>query len=87
MLMKVEGMICGYAERKGKEGKIYRSVDVYVKGKEPGNLRLNIGEEYLGLIEPCKQAEGKQGRVSVEMRKFDQTGKHFFDLTGVEVLK
>ena len=42
MMVKVEGNVQGYVERKGKENRVYRSVDVYVKGKDPGNLRLNI---------------------------------------------
>lgn len=87
MLVKVEGSVSGYVERKGKEGKIFRSVDVYVKGKEPGNLRLNISDDHLSLVEVCKQSEGKQARASVEVRKFEQTGKVFFDLTGLELLK
>lgn len=87
MMLKAEGMICGYSERKGKDLKVYRSVDLYVKGREPGSLRLNISDEYLPLVELCKQSEGKQGRANVEIRKFDQTGKHFFDLTGLEVVK
>ncbi len=87
MLVKVEGSISGYVERKGKEGKVFRSVDMYVKGKDPGNFRLNIPEESLSLVEVCKQSEGKQGRASVEMRKFEQTGRIFFDLTALEILK
>ena len=27
------------------------------------------------LIEICKQAEGKQARASIEVRKFEQTGR------------
>jgi predicted DNA-binding protein (UPF0278 family) len=87
MLVKVEGSVSGYVERKGKEGKVFRSVDVYVKGKDPGNLRLNIPEESLALVEVCKQHEGKHARASVELRKFEQTGKIFFDLTALEILK
>ncbi len=87
MMVKVEGSVSGYVERKGKERKIFRSVDVYVKGKDPGNLRLNISEEHLNLVDLCKQSEGKQARASVEVRKFEQTGKIFFDLTGLEILK
>jgi len=87
MMVKVEGSVSGYVERKSKDGKLFRSVDVYVKGKDPGNLRLNIGEEHLSLVEVCKQSEGKHARASVEIRKFEQTGKIFFDLTGLEVLK
>ncbi len=87
MLVKVEGSVSGYVERKGKEGKVYRSVDVYVKGKDPGNLRLNIPADSLNLVEVCKQAEGKQGRASVELRKFEQTGRIFFDLTALEIVK
>lgn len=87
MLVKVEGSVSGYVERKSKEGKVFRSVDVYVKGKDPGNLRLNIPEESYQLVEVCKQAEGKQGRASVEIRKFEQTGKVFFDLVALELVK
>jgi hypothetical protein len=87
MLVKVEGSVQGYVERKSKEGKIFRSVDVYVKGKDPGNLRLNIPEEHFALVEVCKQSEGKQGRASVELRKFEQTGRIFFDLTALEIIK
>ena len=87
MLVKVEGSVQSYVERRGKEGKVFRSVDVYVKGKEPGTLRLNIPEEHHNLIEVCKQSEGKRGIAAVEIRKFEQTGRVFFDLTGLEILK
>jgi hypothetical protein len=87
MMVKAEGSVQGYVERKGKEDRVYRSMDLYVKGKDPGNLRLNIPEEHQHLIEICKQSEGMQARASVEIRKFEQTGKIFFDLTGLEILK
>ena len=87
MMVKAEGSVQGYVERKGKENRVYRSMDLYVKGKDPGNLRLNIPEEHQNLIELCKQSEGKQARASVEIRKFEQTGKIFFDLTALEILK
>ena len=83
MMVKAEGSVQGYVERKGKENRVYRSMDLYVKGKDPGNLRLNIPEEHHNLIEICKQSEGKQARASVEIRKFEQTGKIFFDLVGL----
>jgi hypothetical protein len=41
-------------------------MDLYVKGKDPGNLRLNIPEEHHNLIEVCKQSEGKQARISTD---------------------
>ena len=87
MMVKAEGSVQGYVERKGKENRVYRSMDLYVKGKDPGNLRLNIPEEHHNLIEVCKQSEGKQARASVEIRKFEQTGKIFFDLVALELLK
>ena len=87
MMVKVEGNVQGYMERKGKEGKVFRSVDVYVKGKDPGNLRLNIPEEHQQLVEVCKQSEGKRATASVEIRKFEQTGRIFFDLTALDVHK
>ncbi len=87
MMVKAEGSVQGYVERKGKENRVYRSLDLYVKGKDPGNLRLSIPEEHHALIEVCKQSEGKQARASVEIRKFEQTGKIFFDLTALEILK
>lgn len=87
MMVKAEGSVQGYVERKGKENRVYRSMDLYVKGKDPGNLRLNIPEDHQHLIEICKQSEGKQARASVEIRKFEQTGKIFFDLTALEILK
>jgi len=87
MMVKAEGSVQGYVERKGKENRVYRSMDLYVKGKDPGNLRLNIPEEHQNLIELCKQSEGKQARASVEIRKFEQTGKIFFDLVALELLK
>lgn len=87
MMVKAEGSVQGYVERKGKENRIYRSMDLYVKGKDPGNLRLNIPEEHHNLIEVCKQSEGKQARASVEIRKFELTGKIFFDLVALEILK
>ena len=87
MLVKIEGSVSGYVERKSREGKVFWSMDVYVKGKDPGNLRLNIPEDQHQLVEICKQAEGKQGRASVEIRKFEQTGKVFFDLVALELVK
>ena len=86
-LKVIQGSVQGYVERKGKENRVYRSMDLYVKGKDPGNLRLNIPEEHMNLIEICKQLEGKQARALVEIRKFEQTGKIFFDLTALEILK
>jgi len=87
MQVKAEGAVQGYVERRSREGKVFRSVDLYVKGKDPGILRLGIPEDQMSLIEVCKQAEGKQARVSIELRKFEQTGRMFFDLSGLEVLK
>ncbi len=81
MLVKAEGTVSGYVERKSKDGKVFRSVDLYVKGKDPGNLRLNIPDDSPGLVELCKQSENKPARASIELRKFEQTGKVFFDLT------
>jgi hypothetical protein len=37
-------------------------VDLYVKGKDPGVLRLGIPEDQMPLIEVCKQAEGQTGQ-------------------------
>jgi hypothetical protein len=36
MQVKAEGAVQGYVERRSREGKVYRSVDFYVKGKDPG---------------------------------------------------
>jgi len=58
-----------------------------VKGKDPGILRLGIPEDQMTLIEVCKQAEGKQARASIEVRKFEQTGRVFFDLSALELVK
>ena len=85
--VKAEGAVQGYVERRSREGKVYRSVDFYVKGKDPGILRLGIPEDQMPLIDACKQAEGKQARASIEVRKFEQTGRVFFDLSALEVLK
>ncbi|MBX3120989.1 MAG: hypothetical protein KF784_18170 [Fimbriimonadaceae bacterium] len=87
MQVKAEGAVQGYVERRSREGKVFRSVDLYVKGKDPGVLRLGIPEDQMSLIEVCKQAEGKQAKVSIEVRKFEQTGRTFFDLSALEVLK
>jgi hypothetical protein len=87
MMVKVEGSVQAYVERRSKDNKLFRSVDVYVKGKDPGTLRLNIPEDSLALVEVCRQMEGKQGRASVELRKFEQTGRIFFDLVALEALK
>ena len=87
MQVKAEGSVQGYVERKSKEGKLFRSVDLYVKGKDPGNLRLSIPEDQVALVELCKQSEGKQARASIELRKFEQTGRIFFDLTALELIK
>ena len=77
----------GVCRTEGEREPVHRSLDLYVKGKDPGNLRLNIPEEHHALVEVCKQSEGKQARASVEIRKFEQTGKIFFDLTALEILK
>ena len=87
MQVKAEGAVQGYVERRSREGKVYRSVDFYVKGKDPGILRLGIPDDQMSLIEICKQAEGKQAKASIEVRKFEQTGRTFFDLTGLDVVK
>jgi predicted secreted protein len=62
MQVKAEGAVQGYVERRSREGKCLRSVDLYVKGKDPGVLRLGIPEDQMPLIEVCKQAEGKQAK-------------------------
>ncbi len=87
MTVKVDGTVSGYVERKSKEGKTFRSVDLYVKGKEPGNLRVSIPEDQPQLATLCQQSENKPARASIEMRKFEQTGKIFFDLTALELVK
>lgn len=87
MLVKAEGTVSGYVERKSKDGKVFRSVDLYVKGKDPGNLRLNIPDDSPGLVELCKQSENKPARASIELRKFEQTGKVFFDLIALDMGK
>ena len=60
MQVKAEGAVQGYVERRSREGKVYRSVDLYVKGRDPGVLRLGIPDDQMPLIDACKQAEGKQ---------------------------
>ena len=87
MQVKAEGAVQGYVERRSREGKVFRSVDFDVKGKDPGILRLGISDDQLTLIEICKQAEGKQACASIEVRKFEQTGRVFFDLSALEVVK
>jgi hypothetical protein len=42
MQVKAEGAVQGYVERRSREGKVFRSVDLYVKGKDPGVLRLGF---------------------------------------------
>ena len=86
MQVKAEGAVQGYVERRSREGKVYRSVDFYVKGKDPGILRLGIPEDQMPLIDTCKQAEGKQASASIEDRQFDKTGRLFFNLSASEVL-
>ena len=54
MQVKAEGAVQGYVERRSREGKVYRSVDFYVKGKDPGVLRLGIPEDQMPLIDACK---------------------------------
>ncbi len=86
MYITIEGTISGYVERRSKDNKVYRSVDLYVKGRDPGTLRVNIPEDGSGLAEQCRQAEGRQGRVLVELRRFEQTGRIFFDLVKLELV-
>ena len=63
MMVKAEGSVQGYVERKGKENRVYRSMDLYVKGKDPGNLRLNIPEEHQALsISVSSQKASRRGR-------------------------
>jgi hypothetical protein len=49
MQVKAEGAVQGYVERRSREGKVYRSVDFYVKGKDPGVLRLGIPDDQMPL--------------------------------------
>ena len=81
MMVKAEGSVQGYVERKG-EGEPGLWVDGSLReGQRSGDpYSLNIPEEHHNLIEICKQSEGKQARASVEIRKFELTGKIFFDL-------
>jgi hypothetical protein len=40
MQVKAEGAVQGYVERRSREGKVFRSVDLYVKGKDPGSSAI-----------------------------------------------
>ena len=40
MQVKAEGAVQGYVERRSREGKVYRSVDLYVKGRDPGGASI-----------------------------------------------
>jgi hypothetical protein len=76
--------LCG-TEEPGRQG--LQIGGFLCEGQRSGVLRLGIPEDQMPLIEVCKQAEGKQARASIEVRKFEQTGRVFFDLSGLEVLK
>jgi hypothetical protein len=54
-----------------------------VKGKDPGVLRLGIPEDQMPLIEACKQAEGKQARASIEVRKVRTDGSGLLRSVGL----
>jgi hypothetical protein len=63
MQVKAEGAVQGYVERRSREGKVYRSVDLLCEGQRSGGAALGIPEDQMPLIEVCKQAEGKQARA------------------------
>jgi len=85
MQLTVDCTVNGYVERQAKDLRIFRSVDLYVKGKDPGNLRVNIPESNPALAEQAKASEGKTGRAVVELRKFEQTGRWSFELLRLEL--
>jgi hypothetical protein len=88
MQVKAEGAVQGYVERRSREGKVYRSVDFYVKGKDPGVLRLGIPEDQMPLIDACKQAEGQAGarlHRSAEVRTDGSRVLRFVGLGSAEV--
>ena len=65
MQVKAEEAVQGYVERRSREGKCYRSVDLYVKGRDPGGCcGWGSPDDQMPLIEICKQAEGKQAGKS-----------------------
>jgi hypothetical protein len=60
MQVKAEGAVQGYVERRSREGKVYRSVDLYVKGRDPGVLRLGIPDDQMPLIEPASRPKASK---------------------------
>jgi len=78
-----EGLLLATSERKGKD-KLYRSVDVYLEGLEPGSMKLNIPEGSAGLVQTCQALKQKPVKVTVEVRPVPKLGTTFFDLVAVE---
>ena len=88
MQVKAEGMLLSYSERKAKDGlKVYRSVELHLKGKEPGSLKLNIPDESQSLVQTVLASEYKPARAVIEIRQFAKTGQTFLDLVGLELVK
>lgn len=85
MQITVDCTVNGYVERTAKDLRVFRSVDLYVKGKDPGNLRVNIPDSNPALMEQAKASEGKSGRAVVELRKFEQTGRLSFELLRLDL--
>ena len=88
MQVKAEGMLLSYGERKSKDGlKVYRSVELHLKGREPGALKLNVPDDSLGLVQTLQASEYKPARAVIEIRQFAKTGQTFLDLVGLELVK
>ncbi len=81
-----EGLLLGTSERKGKD-KLYRSVEVYLEGQEPGAMKLNIPEGSAGLLQTCQALKQKPVKVTVEVRPVPKLGMTFFDLMAVEPVR
>ncbi|TAJ26512.1 MAG: hypothetical protein EPO64_06335 [Nitrospirae bacterium] len=78
-----EGILLGYSERQGKE-RLFRSVDLYLEGQEPGTMKVGIPDGSAGLVQTCQALKQKAVKVTVEVRPVPKLGMTFFDLVAVE---
>lgn len=78
-----EGIMLGYSERQGKE-RLFRSVEVYLEGQEPGAMKVGIPDGATALVQTCQALKQKQVKVTLEVRLVPKLGMTFFDLVAVE---
>lgn len=81
-----EGLLLAYSERQGK-GRLYRAVDLYLEGQEPGTMKVGIPDGATALVQSCQALKQKAVKVTLEVRPVPKLGMTFFDLVSVEAAK